>query len=68
MSVETGLWGVLALAILLLLRLPVALALILVSFSGIWAMLGLKPAVGILANTPYSFIASWTMSAVPMFC
>lgn len=67
MSVETGLWGVLALAILLLLRLPVALALILVSFSGIWAMLGLKPAVGILANTPYSFIASWTMSAVPMF-
>jgi tripartite ATP-independent transporter DctM subunit len=67
MSVETGLWGVLALAILLLLRLPVALALILVSFAGIWAMLGLKPAVGILANTPYSFIASWTMSAVPMF-
>ncbi|MGR3364892.1 MAG: TRAP transporter large permease [Maritimibacter harenae] len=67
MSVEIGIWGVVALGILLVLRLPVALALILVSFSGIWAMIGLKPALGILENTPYSFVASWTMSAVPMF-
>ena len=67
MSVETGIYGVIALGILLVLRLPVALALILVSFSGIWAMVGLKPALGILENTPYSFVASWTMSAVPMF-
>ena len=67
MSVETGIWGVVALGILLILRLPVALALIIVSFSGIWAMIGLKPALGILENTPYSFVASWTMSAVPMF-
>ena len=67
MSVEIGLWGVAALGLLLVLRLPVALALIIVSFSGIWAMIGLKPALGILQNTPYSFVASWTMSAVPMF-
>lgn len=67
MSIEIGLWGVAALGLLLILRLPVALALILVSFSGIWAMIGLKPALGILENTPYSFVASWTMSAVPMF-
>ncbi|MAM63519.1 TRAP transporter large permease subunit [Maritimibacter sp. UBA3975] len=67
MSVETGIWGVVALGVLLIMRLPVALALILVSFSGIWAMIGLKPALGILENTPYSFVASWTMSAVPMF-
>jgi tripartite ATP-independent transporter DctM subunit len=67
MSVEIGLWGVAALGLLLVLRLPVALALIIVSFSGIWAMIGLKPAMGILQNTPYSFVASWTMSAVPMF-
>lgn len=67
MSVEIGIWGVVALGVLLVLRLPVALALIIVSFSGIWAMIGLKPALGILENTPYSFVASWTMSAVPMF-
>jgi tripartite ATP-independent transporter DctM subunit len=67
MSVETGIIGVIGLAILLIMRLPVALALILVSFAGIWSMIGLKPALGILENTPYSFVASWTMSAVPMF-
>lgn len=67
MSVETGLWGIAVLASLLALRVPVAIALILVSFGGMWAMLGLNPAMGILTNTPYDFAAKWTMSAVPMF-
>lgn len=67
MSVETGIWGVAILMALLALRLPVALALFLVSFGGIWSMLGWNPAIGILTNTPYSFAAKWTMSAVPMF-
>lgn len=67
MSVETGIWGVAILMALLVLRLPVALALFLVSFGGIWSMLGWNPAIGILTNTPYSFAAKWTMSAVPMF-
>ncbi|MFV0244212.1 MAG: TRAP transporter large permease [Qingshengfaniella sp.] len=67
MSVETGAYGVLALFILLLLRVPVALALITVSFGGIVSLLGVTPALGIVSNTPYSFVASWTMSAVPMF-
>jgi tripartite ATP-independent transporter DctM subunit len=38
-----------------------------IAFVGVWLMLGLAPAIGILANTPYEFIASWTLSAVPMF-
>jgi tripartite ATP-independent transporter DctM subunit len=67
MNVEIGLWGVAILMGLLALRLPVALALIVVSFGGIWSMLGWNPAMGILSNTPYSFAARWTMSAVPMF-
>ena len=67
MNVEIGLWGVAILMGLLALRLPVAIALIVVSFGGIWAMVGWNPAVGILSNTPYSFAARWTMSAVPMF-
>ncbi|MFZ3582882.1 TRAP transporter large permease [Loktanella sp. DJP18] len=67
MSVEVGFYGIAILGLLLLLRLPVALALILVSFGGIVALIGVKPAFGILQNTPYSFVASWTMSAVPMF-
>ncbi|MDP2085355.1 MAG: TRAP transporter large permease subunit [Gemmobacter sp.] len=67
MNVTVGIWGVVALFALLLLRLPVALALIAVSLGGVTALVGLTPALGILANTPYSFAASWTMSAVPMF-
>ncbi|WP_343079981.1 TRAP transporter large permease subunit [Ostreiculturibacter nitratireducens] len=67
MSVETGFWGIAVLFALLIARVPVALALIAVSFGGIAWLLGLSPALGILSNTPYSFVASWTMSAVPMF-
>jgi tripartite ATP-independent transporter DctM subunit len=67
MSVETGFAGIGVLVLLLLLRVPVALALIAVSFGGIAWLIGAAPAFGILSNTPYSFVASWTMSAVPMF-
>jgi tripartite ATP-independent transporter DctM subunit len=67
MSVETGLLGVGLLFVLLALRVPVALALIAVSFSGVAFLLGITPAIGILANTPFSFVANWTLSAVPMF-
>ena len=67
MSPEVGFVGIAALIALLLLRVPVAMALIAVSFGGITALLGVTPAFGILSNTPYSFVASWTMSAVPMF-
>jgi tripartite ATP-independent transporter DctM subunit len=67
MSVETGFWGIAALLLLLFLRVPVALSLIVVSFGGIASLLGVTPALGVLSNTPYSFAASWTLSAVPMF-
>ncbi|MBF9030615.1 TRAP transporter large permease subunit [Rhodobacterales bacterium HKCCE3408] len=67
MSVETGFIGVGVLLLLLLLRLPVAMALIAVSFGGVVSLVGIRPAVGILYSTPYDFVASWTLSAVPMF-
>jgi tripartite ATP-independent transporter DctM subunit len=67
MSVDIGLYGVGILLLLLILRVPVALAMIAVSFGGIAMLLGFQPALGIITSTPYSFVASWTMSAVPMF-
>ncbi len=67
MSITVGFWGVAALILLLVLRVPVALALIAVSFGGVASMLGLQPAIGILANTPYHFVSSWSLSAVPTF-
>ena len=67
MSITIGFWGVGVLIFLLIVRFPVALALMTVSFGGIAIMVGVTPALGIVMNTPYSFVASWTMSAVPMF-
>ena len=67
MAVSIGFIGIAGLLLLLFLRVPVAIALIVVSFFGIGALIGWVPALGILQNTPYSFVASWTLSAVPMF-
>lgn len=67
MSVSTGFLGIAVLLILLVLQIPVAISLILVSFGGVYLMIGIEPAIGILTSTPYEFIASWTLSAVPMF-
>ncbi|WP_193337334.1 TRAP transporter large permease [Devosia beringensis] len=67
MNVTLGLAALAVLFLLLALQVPIAIAMIVVSFAGVWLMLGLAPAIGVLANTPYEFIASWTLSAVPMF-
>lgn len=67
MSITTGFLGIAVLLILLALQVPVAISLILVSFGGVYWMIGIEPAIGILTSTPYEFIASWTLSAVPMF-
>ena len=67
MNITVGFVGVAVLFVLLALRVPVAIGLIGVSFGGVAWMLGLTPAIGIVANTPFSFIANWTLSAVPMF-
>lgn len=67
MSVEIGFYGLVALLVLLALRVPVALALMAVSLGGVTWMIDWNVAIGMLAGTPYDFIAKWTLSAVPMF-
>src|SRR5690606_21986961 len=67
MNSAIGIGGIVVMVLLLLARLPVALALISVSFLGVSTLVGLGPAIGIMASTPYDFAASWTLSAVPMF-
>jgi tripartite ATP-independent transporter DctM subunit len=67
MNLTIGLTGLAIMLLLLVLQVPVAIAMILVAFGGVWLMFGLAPAIGVLANTPYDFVASWTLSAVPMF-
>ncbi len=64
---EIGLLGVVVLLILILLRMPIGIALVAVSFGGIWALVGLTPAWGILTAVPYDFGAKWSLTSVPMF-
>jgi len=52
---------------LLLARVPVAVALGMVSFVGIWLTMGLKSALGIITAIPHEVVASWTLTSVPMF-
>ncbi len=62
-----GFVGLAALLALILLRVPIGVALLGVSFAGIWALIGLDPALGTLRVIPYSFAANWQLSSVPMF-
>ena len=46
---------------------PIGVALIGVSFAGIYAVVGERPAWGSLGIIPWNFTATWQLSSVPMF-
>lgn len=62
-----GLIGLAVVMLLLVLRTPIGISLIAVSFTGILILIGLRPAMGMLATLPYDFVSKWTLSSVPMF-
>ena len=64
---QIGLCGIVSVILLVLLRVPIAVALGIVSFFGFWAMLGSGAAFGLLTAVPYDFAAHWTLSSIPMF-
>lgn len=66
-DVQTGLCGLIVLFVLIALRIPVGLALIGVSFGGLWYLMGWGIAWGSLGLIPYQFSANWVLSSVPMF-
>lgn len=66
-NVQIGLIGIGCLFALLLLRMPIAVALGIVSVVGIAQIRGFDAALGALGTLPYDFSANWTLSAVPMF-
>ncbi len=66
-SIEMGLGGLVAVIILMAIRIPIAIALILVSFVGMWAVRGFDVAVGLIRSVPFDFSAHWSLTAVPMF-
>lgn len=66
-DIAIGFTGIGILFVLILLRVPIGMTLIAVSFGGIWAVVGLDIAVSSLGIIPYNFAASWTLSSVPLF-
>lgn len=64
---QIGLIGIGVLFGLLLLRMPIAIALGVVSLFGIAQIRGSGAALGAVGSLPYDFAANWTLSAVPMF-
>ncbi|TRW99218.1 TRAP transporter large permease [Paracoccus sp. M683] len=65
--ITIGILALVALLALIALRVPIAASLIGVSFVGIWAVAGLRPALSMLSTIPYTTSASWTLSSIPMF-
>lgn len=65
--ISIGLIGVGMLLGLLAVGSPIGVSLALVSFFGIWALIGLGPAWGIVTAVPFNFIGDWSFSAIPMF-
>ncbi|HEX7007792.1 MAG TPA: TRAP transporter large permease [Alphaproteobacteria bacterium] len=62
--------GFLALGVGILLiglRVPVGLALAVVSFAGLVAHIGFNSAISLVGRLPYDFAATWEFSAIPMF-
>ena len=68
MSVEAiGFVGIVALLILLILRIPVAFAMFLVGFIGIWVLNGWNAAMGLLSSETFTLASNPELVVVPLF-
>lgn len=66
-NIEIGLFGLAGLLVLLLVRIPIAIALSAVAIVGIFFIRGERAVLSVIGQVPYDVSASWTLSAVPMF-
>ena len=62
-----GILGFVALFALMILRTPVAFAMLLTGFFGIWWLDGLRRAGAVLMTETYSAVANYSLIVVPMF-
>ena len=68
MSAEIyGITSLAALVLLLALRIPIAVALGSVAMIGLYLVLGFDPMIGAAGNLTFDFVASWELSAIPLF-
>ena len=62
-----GLFGIAALLVMLLLRIPVAFAMFLTGFLGIWHLNGWNAAMGLLASETFTLASNPELVIVPLF-
>lgn len=65
--ITVGLIGIACLFLLMLLRTPVAFAMMVVGFFGMWVLEGLRSAGGVVITESYSAVASYSLIVAPMF-
>ena len=63
----TGLVGIICLFVLLVLRVPVAISMFIVGFTGIWLLNGTAAATGLLASESFTLATSPELVVVPLF-
>lgn len=66
-NISIGFLGIGCSLLLIALRVQIGVALGLVSFFGIAAILNAKAAWGIVTAVPFNFVGDWNLTAVPMF-
>ena len=62
-----GVWGIVALFLCLVARVPVGMALLVVGFGGIWVIDGQRTAIATLSSETYSSITAYSLSIIPLF-
>jgi len=62
-----GVYGIVALFICLIARLPVGMALLVVGFGGIWVIDGQRAAVATMSSETYSSVTGYGLSIIPLF-
>ncbi len=66
-NLEIGVAGVAVALALIAVRIPIGVALGLVSIGGIAAMTSTRVAWGMISATPFDFVGQWELTAAPMF-
>ncbi len=64
---EIGIAGIVVALLLIAFRVPIAVALGLVSIIGIMFLTSVRAGWGIISAVPFNFIGNWALTAVPMF-
>jgi tripartite ATP-independent transporter DctM subunit len=66
-ALELALGSITLILALIAVRVPIGVAMGFVAFLGCWYLRDVNVALSVLRDTPFAFIASWELSAVPMF-